>query len=100
MDRAPKIIVTNELDAPLTALYVKIDDEIRGARSSGRPPQLTDSELITLAVAQALPRSRAGCGSCTRGWERFNDSDSRTAATAIRSRLNASQPPEGNSSSP
>ncbi|MGP4003109.1 IS982 family transposase, partial [Streptomyces sp. 8N706] len=46
--------MTNNLDALLTALYVKIDDEIGGTRWLGRPPQLTDSELITLAVAQAL----------------------------------------------
>jgi Transposase DDE domain len=38
----------------LTALYVKIDDEIAGPRWRGRPPLLTDSELICLAVAQAL----------------------------------------------
>ena len=46
--------MTNNLDALLTALYVKIDDEIGGTRWLGRPPQLTDSELVTLAVAQAL----------------------------------------------
>ncbi|GAA1233660.1 MULTISPECIES: IS982 family transposase [Streptomyces] len=46
--------MTNELDALLTALYVKIDDEIGGTRWLGRPPQLTDSELVCLAVAQAL----------------------------------------------
>jgi CRISPR/Cas system-associated exonuclease Cas4 (RecB family) len=38
----------------LTALHVKIDDEIRGTRWMGRPPLLTDSELACLAVAQAL----------------------------------------------
>ncbi|SCD28773.1 hypothetical protein GA0115242_100715 [Streptomyces sp. SolWspMP-5a-2] len=43
-----------DLDALLTALYVKIDDEIGGTRWLGRPPQLTDSELVTLAVAQAM----------------------------------------------
>jgi hypothetical protein len=42
------------LDTLLTALYVKIDDELAGARCLGRPPQLTDSELVCLAVAQAL----------------------------------------------
>jgi hypothetical protein len=47
--------MTNNLDALLTALYVKIDDEIGGTRWLGRPPRLTDSELVTLAVAQALP---------------------------------------------
>lgn len=38
----------------LTALYVKIDDELETDRWMGRPPQLTDAELVTLAVAQAL----------------------------------------------
>jgi hypothetical protein len=33
---------------------VKIDDEFEGLRWLGRPPRLTDSELICLAVAQAL----------------------------------------------
>lgn len=46
--------VTNNLDALLTALYVKIDAEIGGTRWLGRPPRLTDSELVCLAVAQAL----------------------------------------------
>jgi Transposase DDE domain len=47
--------VTNEsLDTLLTALYVKIDDELEVERWMGCPPQLTDSELVTLAVAQAL----------------------------------------------
>ena len=46
--------MTNELDALLTALYVKIDDEIGGTRRPGGPPRLTDSELVCLAVAQAL----------------------------------------------
>ncbi|MFF3402865.1 IS982 family transposase [Streptomyces sp. NPDC002659] len=46
--------MTNDLDALLTALYVKIDDEITGTRWLGRPPRLTDSELVCLAVAQAM----------------------------------------------
>jgi hypothetical protein len=46
--------VTNDLDALLTALYVKIDDELAGPRWTGRPPVLTDSELVCIAVAQAL----------------------------------------------
>jgi hypothetical protein len=46
--------VTDELDTLLTALYVKIDDELAGLRPTGRPPQLTDAELVCLAVAQAL----------------------------------------------
>ncbi len=46
--------MTNDLDTLLTALYVKIDDELVGPRPTGRPPQLSDSELVCLAVAQAL----------------------------------------------
>ena len=46
--------VTTDLNTLLTALYVKIDDEIGGRRGMGRPPFLSDSELICLAVAQAL----------------------------------------------
>ncbi|MEV0991208.1 IS982 family transposase [Streptomyces sp. NPDC049949] len=46
--------MTNDLDALLTALYVKIDDEITDTRWLGRPPRLNDSELDCLAVAQAM----------------------------------------------
>ncbi|MER5545599.1 hypothetical protein ABT072_24830 [Streptomyces sp. NPDC002589] len=35
----------------MTALYVKIDNEIGGMRWTGRPCLLSDSELICLAVA-------------------------------------------------
>jgi hypothetical protein len=43
------------LDALVIALYVELDDFL-GPRhqGAGRPPKLTDSELITLAVAQVL----------------------------------------------
>jgi hypothetical protein len=43
------------LDALITGLYVSIDDFL-GPRHqrAGRPPKLTDAELITLAVAQVL----------------------------------------------
>ena len=43
------------LDALVIGLYVRIDDFLLTQpprTSSGRPPQITDSELITLAVAQ------------------------------------------------
>ena len=41
----------NELDTLITALYVKIDDDELGlARLPGRPPVLSHSELICLAV--------------------------------------------------
>jgi hypothetical protein len=46
--------VTQDLETLLTALYVKIDDRIGGERRRGRPPRLSDAELVCLAVAQAL----------------------------------------------
>ncbi len=46
--------MTTDLNTLLTALYVKIDDHLAGWRRLGRPPKLTDAELVTLAVAQAL----------------------------------------------
>jgi hypothetical protein len=46
--------VTTDLNTLLTALCVKIDDHLAGRRRMGRRPKLTDAELVTLAVAQAL----------------------------------------------
>jgi hypothetical protein len=47
--------VENNLDTLVIALYVKIDDEAAGiARLPGRPPKLSHSELICLAVMQAM----------------------------------------------
>jgi hypothetical protein len=47
--------VSKELDTLLTALYVLVDDHVvTPRRGRGRQPLLSDSELITLAVAQAL----------------------------------------------
>ena len=46
--------MTNDIETLITALYVKIDDELGGPRWRGRPPVLTDSELVCLAAAQAL----------------------------------------------
>ena len=43
-----------DIETLITALYVKIDDELVTDRWCGRPPLLSDSELICLAVAQAL----------------------------------------------
>ncbi|MEU3518298.1 IS982 family transposase [Streptomyces sp. NPDC006654] len=58
--------MTPDLETLLTALYVKIDDEIEGMRWMGRPPLLSDSELVCLAVAQAL------LGYCSEArWLRF-----------------------------
>jgi hypothetical protein len=46
--------VRTDLNTLLTALYVKIDDHLGRPVRTGRPPRLTDAELLTLAVAQAL----------------------------------------------
>jgi hypothetical protein len=47
--------VTTDIDTLITALYVKIDDEWAGLiRLPGRPPTLSHSELLCLAVMQAL----------------------------------------------
>ena len=46
--------MTTDLNTLLTALYVWIDDHLRGRVRAGRRPRLTDSELLTLAVAQVL----------------------------------------------
>ncbi|MGI8312634.1 IS982 family transposase [Saccharopolyspora hattusasensis] len=49
--------MSKELNTLLTALYVLVDDHVVPARTGrGRQPLLTDSELITLAVAQVLLR--------------------------------------------
>jgi len=57
--------VDTDLDTLLTALYVKIDDELKGLPRLGRRPQFTDAELITVAVAQSLLRHE-----CERRWLR------------------------------
>ncbi len=49
------------LDALLTALYVQVDDFLPKRRGPRHPPRITDSELVTLAVAQmflAIPNDR------------------------------------------
>jgi Transposase DDE domain len=46
--------VTTDLNTLLTALYVTIDDWLGRRRRVGRPPKLSDAELLTLAVAQVL----------------------------------------------
>ena len=46
--------MTQDLDTLVTALYVKIDDTITTPRWRGRPPRLTDAELVCLAIAQVL----------------------------------------------
>lgn len=47
--------MSKDLDTLLTALYVFVDDYVVPARTGrGRRPELSDSELVTLAVAQVL----------------------------------------------
>lgn len=46
--------VTPGLDALLAALHVFIDDHVAPRRRIGRPPKLTDAEMLCLAVAQVL----------------------------------------------
>jgi Transposase DDE domain len=49
------------LDALVTALYVRVDDLLPRRQGPGRPPRITDAELIALAVAQmfmGLPNDR------------------------------------------
>ncbi len=43
-----------DLDALLTCLYVLVDDLLPARRRLGRPVQISDSELICLAIAQVL----------------------------------------------
>jgi len=53
--------VLADLDALVTALYVRIDDLLPARSGPGRPPRITDAELIALAVAQmflGLPNDR------------------------------------------
>ena len=50
-----------DLDALVTELYVRIDDFLPARSGPGRPPRITDAELIALAVAQmflGLPNDR------------------------------------------
>ena len=50
-----------DLDTLLTAIYVLVDDFLPERSGAGRPPKITDAELITLAVAQVfmgLPNDR------------------------------------------
>lgn len=54
-----------DLDALVTALYVRIDDLLPRWRGRGRPPRISDAELICLAVAQmflSVPNDRRFLG--------------------------------------
>ncbi len=46
--------MTTDLNTLLTGLYVRIDDYLAPRVRAGRPPRLSDAELLTLAVAQVL----------------------------------------------
>jgi len=46
--------VRTDLNTLLTGLYVKIDEYLGRSTRPGRPPKLSDAELLTLAVAQVL----------------------------------------------
>jgi hypothetical protein len=46
--------VLADLDSLLTALYVLADDLLRRRRGPGRPPKITDAEIVALAVAQVF----------------------------------------------
>ena len=43
-----------DVDALLISLYVLVDDLLPASRRFGRPPRISDSELICLAIAQVL----------------------------------------------
>ncbi|HEX5256611.1 MAG TPA: IS982 family transposase [Mycobacterium sp.] len=63
--------MSKELDTLLTALYVFVDDHVVPPRvGRGRRPGLSDSELVTLAVAQVLLGYRS-----ERRWIRYLRSD-------------------------
>jgi hypothetical protein len=56
--------VSADLEALLTCLYVLVDDLLPVRRRFGRPPRISDSELICRAVAQVLldcPNERRSC---------------------------------------
>ncbi len=57
----PWSLVTANLEALLTALYVLIDDHVipSGRRAPGWPKKLSDAELVCLAVAQVLLGARS-----------------------------------------
>jgi hypothetical protein len=60
--------VRADLDTLVIALYVMVDGLLGPRKGPGRPPKLSDAELVCLAVAQAL----LGCGS-ERRWLRLVD---------------------------
>src|SRR5215204_2984393 len=67
--------VTTDLSTLLTGLYVKIEESLGRPVRPGRPPKLTDAELLTLAVAQVRtdPRDACPCPTCARTRARAAD---------------------------
>ena len=64
--------MASNLDTLIVELYVQVDDlliELGARQGPGRPPRLSDSELVCLAVAQVL----LGCNS-ERRWLRLASS--------------------------
>ncbi len=58
-----------DLDALLTALYVLADDLLPKRRGRGRPPKISDAEIVCLAVAQIFldrPKERSFLRMATR----------------------------------
>ena len=56
--------MTADLDTLLTALYVELTDRIIPSlgftrHGPGKPPEVTDAELVCLAVAQVLLGARS-----------------------------------------
>ena len=92
-----------DLDTLATALYARTDDLLKAApeRAPWRPgigicPQISDAELVTLAVMQALPgfvsearwlrharRSLRGLFPCLPGQSGYNKRLRRLAATMV-----------------
>jgi hypothetical protein len=77
-----RVFVIADLDTLLIALYVELTDRVIGSagmgrRGPGKPPEVTDAELVCLAVAQVLLRMtmsgtgcaprRPGSGTCSPG---------------------------------
>jgi hypothetical protein len=46
--------VLADLDTLVTALYVRVEDLLPARPRRGRPPRISDAELIALAVAQVF----------------------------------------------
>lgn len=69
--------MSNDLDTLPTTLYVLIDDHVVPPRTGrGRRPELTDSELLCLAVAQVLPNLIADIRAGLSGVRAFGYGDS------------------------